>query len=214
MQVEGLIGKKLGMTQLFEDDGTAVPVTVLQAGPCVVSFVRTEERDGYTAAQLALVDPSASKHVNKPMKGHFEKSKLPPARKLREFKILGEVKVGDAFGASEFGEGELVDVTGVSKGLGFTGVIRRFGFGGGRATHGSMFHRAPGSIGASAYPSRVMAGMGMPGRSGGTRVTTKNLKVVRVDSDNNLLIVRGAVPGKAGSQVMIRRAKAGGRKAK
>ena len=211
MQVEGIIGKKIGMTQVFQPDGTVAPVTVLKAGPCVAVTLRTVERDGYEAVQLGLVEPGRSGRVNRPLRGQFEKVKLPPARLLREFGLRGEVKVGDSIGASEFQVGELVDVSGISKGLGFAGVIRRHGFRGGAASHGSMFHRAPGSIGASAFPSRTLPGMRGPGRTGGRRVTVKNLKVLQVDGERDLLIVRGAVPGPAGVTVSIRRSKAGRR---
>ena len=215
MQISGLIGKKLGMTQVFGPDGAVVPVTVIQAGPCIVSALRTPERDGYTAAQLALVEPGRARLVDKALRGHFEKNKLAPSRTLREFRILPEgsgLKVGDSLGAAEFGEGELVDVVGTSKGLGFQGVMRRHGFAGGAGSHGSMFHRAPGSIGASAFPSRTFKGMRAAGRTGGATITTKNLKVVRVDAEKNLLLVRGSVPGPTGSTVQISRAKAGVRR--
>jgi len=209
-----MIGKKTGMTQLFQPDGTVVPVTVLRAGPCVAVLRRTIERDGYEAVQLGLVEPARTRRVNRPGRGAFEKLKLPPSQLLEEFRMLGEVKPGDSIGASEFSLGELVDVTGTSKGLGFTGVMRRHGFSGGGASHGSMFHRAPGSIGASAYPSRVLPGMRAAGRAGGCQVTVKNLEVVRIDAENNLILVRGAVPGPTGGTVTIRRSKAGARTAR
>lgn len=212
MLVSGIIAKKIGMTQVFEENGVVVPVTVLQAGPCVVAGIRSVDRDGYEAAQLALVDPRAAGRVSRPLKGQFDKVKLPPSRTLGEFAMLGEVKVGDSITASEFSVGELVDIVGNSKGLGFQGVMRRHGFGGGRASHGSMFHRAPGSIGASAFPSRVFKGMRAAGRDGGRRTTMKNLRVVRVDEEKNLLLVRGAVPGKPGATLRIQRAKAGGKR--
>ena len=212
MLVNGIIGKKLGMTQVFQTDGTVVPVTVIQAGPCVVVSLRSKDRDGYEAAQLALVEPKRARTVKRPMKGHFEKAKLPPSRTVREFGLLGDVKVGDSIGATEFAEGDLVDVAGYTKGLGFQGVMRRHGFAGGAGSHGSMFHRAPGSIGASAFPSRTFKGMRAAGRAGGEHVTTKNLKVIRVEAERNLILVRGAVPGKPGSTVKILRAKAGKRK--
>jgi len=199
------------MTQLFQPDGTVVPVTVLAAGPCVAVQLRTMERDGYEAVQLGLVEPG--RKVNKPMKGHFDKANLPPSRHLAEFALRGEVKQGDAIGATEFEAGELVDVVGISKGLGFQGVMRRHGFRGGAKSHGSMFHRAPGSIGASAWPSRTFKGMRGPGRTGGCRITTKNLKIVQVDGERNLLLVRGSVPGPIGGTIRIRRAKAGARSA-
>ena len=207
MLVDGIIGRKVGMTQVFLPDGTLVPVTVLTAGPCVAVQLRTREKDGYEAVQLGFVEPG--RKANKAMKGHFDKAKLPPSRHLAEFALRGEVKQGDSIGAAEFETGELVDVVGVSKGLGFQGVMRRHGFSGGAKSHGSMFHRAPGSIGASAWPSRTFRGMRAAGRTGGVRVTTKNLKIVQVDGERNLLLVRGAVPGPVGTTVQIRRAKAG-----
>jgi large subunit ribosomal protein L3 len=206
MSVQGIIGKKVGMTQVYAEDGEAFPVTVLEAGPCVVVQRRSKERDGYAAVQLGLVEARKVKRVTKPMKGHFEKAGLPPCRVLRELPIGDdEVKVGDKVSVALFAPGDTVSVTGVSKGRGFQGVIKRHGFGGGGATHGSMFHRAPGSIGASAFPSRVLKGMRAAGHLGSDRVTVRNLQVVRVDAENNLLVVRGAVPGAGGSYVVIRK---------
>jgi large subunit ribosomal protein L3 len=206
MSVQGIIGKKVGMTQVYAKDGEAFPVTVLEAGPCVVVQRRSKERDGYAAVQLGLVEARKAKRVTKPMKGHFDKAGLPPCRVLRELPVGdGEVKVGDKVSVALFAPGDTVSVTGVSKGRGFQGVIKRHGFGGGAATHGSMFHRAPGSIGASAYPSRVLKGMRAAGHLGSDRVTVRNLRVVRVDAENNLLVVRGAVPGAGGSYVVIRK---------
>lgn len=210
--IEGLIGRKLGMTQVFHENGAVTPVTVIEAGPCVVVQRRTSERDGYEAVQLGLVDPKAAKRANKPMRGHHEKAGVPPSRLLREFRLLGEseLKPGDSVSVEIFRDTTKVDVIGASKGKGFQGVMRRHGFGGGRATHGSMFHRAPGSIGQSAFPSRVLRGMRAPGQMGGDRVTVKNLEVVRVDADKNLLLVRGAVPGAKGSTLLIRRSRGAG----
>jgi large subunit ribosomal protein L3 len=206
MSVKGIIGKKVGMTQVYAEDGQAFPVTVLEAGPCVVVQRRSPERDGYAAVQLGLVEARKAKRVTKPMKGHFDKAGLPPCRVLRELPVGdGEVKVGDKVSVALFAPGDTVSVTGVSKGRGFQGVIKRHGFRGGAATHGSMFHRAPGSIGASAYPSRVLKGMRAAGHLGSDRVTVRNLRVVRVDAENNLLVVRGAVPGAGGSYVVIRK---------
>lgn len=206
MSVKGIIGKKVGMTQVYAEDGEAFPVTVLEAGPCVVVQRRSKERDGYAAVQLGLVEARKTKRVTKPMKGHFDKAGLPPCRVLRELPVGdGEVKVGDKVSVALFAPGDTVSVTGVSKGRGFQGVIKRHGFGGGAATHGSMFHRAPGSIGASAFPSRVVKGMRAAGHLGSDRVTVRNLRVVRVDAENNLLVVRGAVPGAGGSYVVIRK---------
>jgi large subunit ribosomal protein L3 len=210
MSVQGIIGKKVGMTQVYTDDGRAVPVTVLQAGPCVVVQRRSKEKDGYTAVQLGLVENRKVKRVTKPMKGHFDKAGLPPCRVLREVRVeeAAEVKVGDKVSVEIFAAGDAVDVVGVSKGKGFQGVVKRHHFRGGAATHGSMFHRAPGGIGASAFPSRVIKGMRAAGHMGSDRVTVRNLQVVRVDAGNNLLIVRGAVPGAGGGYVFIRKSKA------
>ncbi len=208
--VNGIIGKKLGMTQIFAEDGTVIPVTVIKAGPCVVVQRKTVAKDGYEAVQLGLVEERAPRHVNKPMKGHFQKAGVPPTRILREFRIRGDeegANVGDKVLVSQFVEDELVDVIGTSKGRGFAGFVKRHGFAGGRATHGSMFHRAPGSIGASAFPSRVLKGTRMAGHMGVERKTIKNLRVVRVDAEENLLLVRGAVPGPTGAYILIRKAK-------
>ncbi len=207
--VEGLIGRKIGMTQLFGEDGKVTPVTVIEAGPCVVVQRKTADRDGYESAQLGLVDPAAAKRANKPQKGHHEKAGVPPTRLRREFALIGddEVKAGDAVSVKIFEGVSNVDIVGTSKGRGFQGVIKRHGFKGGRATHGSMFHRAPGSIGQSASPSKVMKGMRGPGQMGNKRITCKNLKVVRIDEERNLLLVRGSVPGSRGTALMIRRSK-------
>jgi len=206
--VNGIIGKKVGMTQIFAPDGTVTPVTVIKAGPCVVVQLKTVSTDGYQAVQLGLVEDKSLKNVNKPMKGHFAKAGIPPTRILREFRIddgSATVNVGDKVLVDQFAEDDLVDVIGTSKGRGFAGFIKRHGFGGGRATHGSMFHRAPGSIGASAYPSRVIKGTRMAGHMGVERKTVKNLKVVKVNTDENLLLVKGAVPGPNGAYVLIRK---------
>ena len=207
--VEGMIGRKLGMTQVFLEDGTVVPVTVLEVGPCVVVQRRTAERDGYEAVQLGLVDSKAAKRANKPMRGHHEKAGVPPTRAIREFRLEpgSELKAGDRILVDLFSGVTKVDVIGTSKGKGFQGVMRRHNFSGGAASHGSMFHRAPGSIGASAFPSRVFPGIRGPGHMGDARITVKNLKVVRVDVEKNMLLVRGAVPGPTGARVVIRKSK-------
>ncbi len=207
MSVQGIIGKKIGMTQVFADDGRAFPVTVIEAGPCVVVQRKSKDRDGYAAVQLGLVESRKTKRITKPMKGHFEKAGLPPCRVLREFPVAedAEAAVGDKISVELFAPGDKITVVGTSKGRGFQGVMKRHNFAGGKATHGSMFHRAPGSIGQSAYPSRVIKGMKSPGHMGSDRVTVKNLQVVRVDAANNLLIVRGSVPGAGGSFVVIRK---------
>ena len=209
--MEGILGKKLGMTQIFGDGGAMVPVTVLEVGPCLVVQRKTQATDGYEAIQVGLVEKRAPRNVTKPMKGHFAKAGVAPTRRLREFPVeaSSELKAGDELKASIFNAGEFVDVVGTGKGKGFQGVVKRHGFRGGRATHGSMFHRAPGSIGASSFPSRVYPGMRAAGRMGGKRVTSKNLRVVQVDAERNLILVSGAVPGATGSYVAIRRAKKG-----
>jgi large subunit ribosomal protein L3 len=207
--IEGLIGRKLGMTQVFQENGVVVPVTVIEAGPCVVVQRKTVEKDGYEVVQLGLVDAKSAKKANKPMRGHHEKADVPPTRLLKEFKLIGEseLKPGDAVAVDIFEGVSKVDVIGTSKGKGFQGVMKRHGFGGGRATHGSMFHRAPGSIGQSATPSKVFKGMGNPGHMGSVRVSVKNLKVVRVDAEKNLLLVKGAVPGSRGTTLLVHRSK-------
>lgn len=206
--VNGIIGKKIGMTQLFLEDGTVEPATVLQAGPCVVVQAKATGTDGYEAVQLGLVE--GRYQANKPTAGHFSRAGVPATRVRREVKVpVGKdvPKPGDqVVVASVFNAGERVDVVGTSKGHGFQGVVKRHHFGGGAATHGSMFHRAPGSIGASSYPSRVVKGMRAAGHMGQDRVTVRNLKVLRIDADNNLLVVRGAVPGANGGYVLIRKA--------
>jgi large subunit ribosomal protein L3 len=205
--IEGMIGKKIGMTQLFEADGTTTPVTVIEAGPCVVVQRLNPDKHGYEAAQVGLVDAKAAQRANRPMQGHHEKAGVPPTRMLREFRIDddAEVKAGDPVSVGIFEGVDKVDIIGKSKGKGFQGVMKRHGFGGGRATHGSMFHRAPGSIGQSAYPSKVFKGMRGPGQMGNSRVTVKNLPIVRIDAERNLLLVRGSVPGPRGGKLVIRR---------
>ena len=206
--VTGIIGKKVGMTQLFDADGTVHPATVLKAGPCVVAQVKTANGEGYEAVQLGLVEARPARE-NKAITGHFKKAGVPPTRVRREVKLApgGEApKAGDQVNVSIFADGERVDVIGTSRGKGFQGVVKRHHFAGGRASHGSMFHRAPGSIGASSFPSRVVKGMRMAGHMGADRVTTRNIKVLRVDAENNLLLVEGSVPGGPNSVVVIRKA--------
>lgn len=213
--VDGILGKKVGMTQVLAPNGLAVPVTVIQAGPCVVVQRKTVEKDGYDAVQLGLVEFVKDKNVTKPMKGHFKKADAPPVRFLREVGLRTddnggeegstEVKAGDRIQVGIFRPDERVTVVGTSKGRGYAGVIKRHGFGGGRATHGSMFHRAPGSIGQSAYPSRVLKGTRMPGQMGNSRVTVRGVQVFGVDEERNLLLLRGAVPGPNGGYVVIRK---------
>ncbi|MFB3127506.1 MAG: 50S ribosomal protein L3 [Candidatus Acidiferrales bacterium] len=207
MAVKGILGKKLGMTQLFADDGRVIPVTVLKAGPCVVVQRKTTENDGYEAVQLGLVEFVKPQRVNKPRGGHFKKHNVPPVRLLREFRLADgkdEAKAGDKVLVEEvFKPEDRVDVIGVSKGRGWAGVVRRYHFRGGNASHGSMFHRAPGSIGASSYPSRVWPGQRMAGQMGNKRATVRSLRVVKVDAEEHLLLVRGAVPGANGGYVLI-----------
>ena len=211
--MQALIGKKIGMTQLFLDDGSAVPVTLIAAGPCVVVQRKSQETDGYEAIQLGLVEKISPRRVTKARRGHFDKAGLPPCRVLEEFRLGGEeeagVEVGETVAVGIFEADEHVDVTGTSRGRGFAGVMKRHGFRGGKATHGSMHHRAPGSIGQSAYPSRVFKGMRGPGHMGTRRTTVKNLRVIRVDAENNLLFVRGAIPGAPTGYVTIRRSRKG-----
>jgi large subunit ribosomal protein L3 len=205
----GIIGRKVGMTQLFAQDGTVVPGTVIKAGPCVVVQAKSAGTDGYEAVQLGLVEERPAR-VRKPLAGHYKKAGVPPTRVRREVTIAKGAeapKAGDQILVTGvFNNGDRVDVIGISRGKGFQGVMKRHNFRGGAATHGSMFHRAPGSIGASSFPSRVIKGMRGAGRMGGDRVTTRNLRVVQVDAENNLLVVRGSVPGAPGGYVVIRKA--------
>ncbi|HTL43574.1 MAG TPA: 50S ribosomal protein L3 [Vicinamibacterales bacterium] len=211
--VTGIIGKKVGMTQVFGQDGTVTPATVIQAGPCVVLQAKGVQTDGYEAVQIGFVEEKPAR-VNQAIAGHYKKAgNVPPTRVRREVKLAAgpgddvAVKAGDqVLVGGVFKDGERVDVIGISRGKGFQGVMKRHNFRGGAATHGSMFHRAPGSIGASSFPSRVVKGMRAAGRMGGDRVTTRNLKVVRVDGDNNLLLVRGSVPGAPGTYIIVRKA--------
>lgn len=202
---EGLIGRKMGMTQVFGEDGKHVPVTVIQAGPCPVVEVREKTRHGYNALQLGF-EPK-TKNVTKPQAGHFKKAGVPTLRVLKELRLekVDGYKVGQTLTVGLFSPDQLVDVSGVSKGKGFQGGVKRHGWHGGGASHGSMFHRAPGSIGASSDPSRVWPGHRLPGRMGGDRRTVLNLRVVRVFPEQNLLVVRGAVPGPIGSLVVVRK---------
>ena len=196
------------MTQLFSHDGSVQPVTVIKAGPCVVVQAKSADRDGYEAVQLGLVEDRPAK-VSKAVAGHYKKAGVPPTRVRREVKLAtgGEaMKAGDQVQVSVFSAGDRVDVIGTSRGLGFQGVMKRHHFRGGAATHGSMFHRAPGSIGASSYPSRVVKGMRAAGHMGSERVTTRNLRVEKIDAENHLLMVRGSVPGADGGYLIIRKA--------
>lgn len=209
--MDGILGRKIGITQIFAEDGAVVPVTVIQAGPCLVVQLRTKDVDGYEAVQIGLVEATPARKPSRAMAGHFQKAGVPPMRRVAEFRLDEgeELKAGDQVKAGIFKTDDYVDVVGTSKGKGFQGAMKRHHFRGGAGSHGSMFHRAPGSIGSSSFPSRVFPGMRMAGRMGGARVTVKNLKVVRVDEANNLIYVRGAVPGAPRGYVAIRRAKRG-----
>jgi large subunit ribosomal protein L3 len=208
----GILGKKIGMTQVFRPDGQVVPVTVLKAGPCVVVQRKTPATDGYDAVQLGLMEFVKKTSINKPQGGHLAKSGAEGVRFQREFRLdensgNGDLKPGDRVLVDEFKPKEKVDIIGISKGRGYAGLVKRHHFRGGDATHGSMFHRAPGSIGASSFPSRVFPGMRMSGHMGTARVTVRNLEVVEVDAEDNVLLVKGAVPGPNGGYVIVRRSK-------
>jgi large subunit ribosomal protein L3 len=205
-EVKGILGRKIGMTQVFDEDGHAVPVTVLEAGPCRVAQTKTPEKDGYTAAQLAFGE---AKRPNKPIAGHYAKAGITPARHLAELRLdtLEDYALGSEIKADVFEAGDMVDVIGVTKGKGFAGAMKRHGFKGLSASHGTQKkHRSPGSIGACATPARVFKGVRMAGQMGNVRVTTLNLKVIKVDPERNLMLVRGAVPGPRGGLVMVRTA--------
>jgi len=199
----GILGKKLGMTQIFAEDGKAYPVTVVEAGPCCVIQVKTLDIDGYESVKIGFSE-IAEKKLNKPLSGVFKKSGVKPYRILREYPMSG-LKVGDLVTVEKFEKGDRVSVCGISKGKGFQGVMKRFHYAGGPGSHGSMFNRAPGSIGASSYPSRVWKNQGLPGHMGSEKVTTKNLKVIEVKPDQNLLLIQGSVPGARGSLVEIKK---------
>ena len=204
---KGLIGKKVGMTQIFDEKGNVIPVTVIEAGPCVVAQVKTVDNDGYNAIQLGFGDVK-EKHTNKPQRGHFSKAKLAVKKHLREFRVdtVDEVKVGDEIKADIFEAGEKIDVQGITKGKGFQGVIKRHGGHRGPMTHGSMYHRRPGSMGACSTPSRVFKGKKLPGHMGTNKVTIQNLDVVKVDMDKNVILVKGSVPGPKGAILKIKSA--------
>lgn len=202
----GLLGRKVGMTQVFDGEGRVIPVTVVEAGPCIIVQKKTVAKDGYEAIQVAYLSEKP-KHVSKPLAGHFAKAKVPSMRHLEEMRLhsAAEYGVGQTLTVSLFAEGEEVVVTGTSKGRGFQGGVKRWGYRGGAKTHGSMFYRAPGSIGASSFPSRVFKGHHMPGRMGGAQVTIRGLRVVRSDPGRNLLLIRGAVPGPQGGLLAVRK---------
>ena len=200
-----ILGKKIGMSQIY-DDNSLIPVTVVEAGPCIVVQRKVKEKDGYNAVQLGFEEVKETR-VNKPKLGHFRKAKVSPRRYLKEFRVedIGGLKVGDMIKVGVFKEGDLVDVAGVSKGKGFAGVVKRYGFKGGPASHGAkQWHRRPGSIGASSDPSRVFKGKKMPGRMGSEKVTARNLKLVKIDEKLNLLLIEGSLPGRKGGFVAIK----------
>jgi large subunit ribosomal protein L3 len=206
----GILGKKIGMSQVFRPDGVAVPVTLLKAGPCMVVQRKTPTTDGYDAVQLGLMEFVKPKRINKPATGHLKKAGVEGAKFLREFPLQsgnGDMKAGDQVLVDQFKPKDKVDVIGISKGRGFAGVVKRHHFRGGEGSHGSMFHRAPGSIGASSFPSRVVPGMRMGGHMGNERVTVRNLEIIEVDTEDNVLVVKGAVPGPNGGYVVVRRSK-------
>ena len=197
MPVQGIIARKVGMTQVYGKDGRAIPATVLTAGPCVVVERKTTAKHGYSAVQVGFVEEKRVKHTTKPQQGHFKKAGIPPTRLTREFRVPE---------AEAINPGDKVSITGTSKGKGFAGVVKRHHFRGGDGTHGSMHHRAPGGIGASAFPSRVIKGLRAAGHMGAETVTTKNIQVVEIDAENNLLVVKGAVPGSISSYVVVHKA--------
>ncbi len=206
----GLVGRKVGMTQVFDERGKAVPVTVIQAGPCPVVQRKTVERDGYEAIQIGFETLANKNRVTRPVRGHFDKAQTAYQRFLREIRLRGsegEFAVGQVLTVTLFAAGDRVRVTGVTKGRGFQGGVKRWNYKGGPMTHGSMFHRAPGSIGASSYPSRVFRGHHLPGHMGAARTTVRGLRVVSVDTQNNLVLIEGAVPGPSGGMVTIQKGK-------
>lgn len=211
---EGILGKKLGMTQIFSEDGEIIPVTVIKAGPCRVVQKKTGQRDGYNALQLGF-EEKKEQRVNKPLMGHFKRHNSPPFYFLREFKVdnVEDYQPGQEITVTDiFKVGDIVDISGVTKGRGFAGVMKRWNFRGGPGSHGSMFNRAPGSIGASAYPSRVFKGTKLPGRYGAERVTVQNLKIVSIEQEEAIIMVKGAVPGPRNGVLEIRRARKSSKK--
>ena len=204
--MKGIFGKKIGMTQVFLQNGYLIPVTVIEVGPCKVVQLKTAEKDGYTAVQIGFDEIKKEKNVPKGRLGHFKKVSLPPYRFLREVKLDGlDVAVGNDVTVDIFNKGDKVSVTGISKGKGFQGVMKRHNYSGGPGSHGSMFNRAPGSIGSSSYPSRVWKNKGLPGHMGSEKTTTKNIEVVDIKKEQNLLLVKGAVPGANGGYLIIRK---------
>lgn len=204
---KAILGKKIGMTQVFTEDGQLIPVSVIQAGPCQVVQKKTEEVDGYTAVQVGYEDKK-ERRANKPEKGHFQKANVPVKKYLKEFKLdnAAELNVGDELTVEQFADGDILDVTGTSKGHGFAGTIKRWGTHRGPMTHGSHYHRGPGSLGACSDPSRVFKGKKMPGHYGVVKVTIQNLDLVKIDKERNLLLVKGSIPGPKGGLVVVRNA--------
>ena len=204
--IQGIIGKKIGMTQLFDEESVMVVATLIEAGPCYVVSKKTAEKDGYEAVQIGFGENKPQRY-NKAMTGHFKKSKVPPMRVLREFRVekTEDYKPGDEIKADIFNSGDILDVTGVSKGKGFSGTMKRYGFSGGPNSHGGMAHRSPGSIGQASYPGRVFKGIKMSGRMGGENVTVQGVKVVSVDPEKNLLVVKGSIPGPNGGTLLLKR---------
>ena len=204
---KAILGKKIGMTQVFTEDGQLIPVSVIQAGPCQVVQKKTEEVDGYTAVQVGYEDKK-ERRANKPEKGHFQKANVPVKKYLKEFKLdnAAELNVGDELTVEQFADGDVLDVTGTSKGHGFAGTIKRWGTHRGPMTHGSHYHRGPGSLGACSDPSRVFKGKKMPGHCGVVKVTIQNLDLVKIDKERNLLLVKGSIPGPKGGLVVVRNA--------
>jgi len=199
----GILGKKLGMTQIYTEDGKAYPVTVVEAGPCCVVQVKTLDNDGYEAVKIGFIEVKERK-VNKPLLGSFKKAGVKPFKVLKEFP-MGSLKIGEFITVEKFTKGDRISVSGISKGKGFQGVMKRHHFSGGPGSHGSMFNRAPGSIGASSYPSRVWKNQKMPGHMGSERVTVQNLEIVDVKTDQNILLIKGAIPGAIGTMVEIKK---------
>jgi len=201
--IQGLIGKKIGMTQVFTDEGDVIPVTVIKAGPCLVIQKKINENNTLKKVQLGLVEEKKVKKVTKPMKGHFEKAKIPPTKIIKEFFVNNNINPGDSIKADIFRENEKVVVVGKTKGKGFQGVVKRWNFAGGKRTHGSMHHRRPGSVGMCAYPGEVIKGQKMPGRMGGKIKSIKGINVVKVDINNNIILLKGAIPGFNGNYIYI-----------